>query len=470
MTEPVDAAFTAFHAADRLRPKAHDPWEVFGERVRRFEVHLSGARTEMIRAPIELEGFGLRVFRRADDQLGVGVAAGTSLSDAGVLAALESAESVAKHARFPARKIDLPGTAGHPASVEIVDRESWDHPVAAIERVARSLLAPLEGRPNVVPSFGSVRLSLYDTTITNSEGLHRRFSHSMMEYEFAIKATGGPSGAPPGEYWVNRRSRRLPSDTELARDVESWCGMAQDVRTAKAPSTGQTRVILPPGVLSDILPAIVGFRMSGAAQLRKMTPPPGTTVGSSGVTITDDGLLPFGLGTAPCDDEGVAQSRRPLVEGGVARGSMQDLLHASALGESPTGNGRRDSALFPNWFHFSQAPGPTSTTVVLAPGRAGSDEELMEACGEGIWVDQLGYAFPDPLSGAFGGEIRSAYRIHRGKRAEPLRGGTLGGVVFAPAGEASLLMSIEAIGTRSELSGNLLSPPILVDGMTIAGA
>jgi predicted Zn-dependent protease len=377
---------------------------------------------------------------------------------------------VAKSSRFPARRVDLPGTAGHPAAVDVVDREGWDRPVEAIQRIAHALVTPLDGRPGLAPSFGSVRLTLYDTTIANSEGLHRRFSHSALEYEFAVQSSGGVGGAPPGEHWVNARARRLPSDSEIARDVERWSVLAADMRTAQAPSTGPTNVVLPPGVLADILPAIVGYRMSGPAQLRKMTPPVGTTVGSPLVTIADDGLLPYGLGTAPCDDEGTSQSRRVLIEAGVAQGSVQDLLHASALGESATGNGRRDSLTFPGWFHFNEPLSAQATTISLAAGSGGTDRELMEACGEGIWIDQLGYAFPDPLSGAFGGEIRSAYRIRGGKRAEALRGGTLGGIVFAPPGETSLLTSIQAIGSRPELVGALHAAPVLVHGMTVAGA
>jgi predicted Zn-dependent protease len=470
MSEPADAAFTAFHVADRLRAHAQPPWEVYGERARRYEVHLNGTRTEMIRAPVEVEGFGIRVFRPSEEKMGVGVAASTSRSDASVLAALEMAESLARHSSFPARRIDLPGTAGHAASVEVIDREAWDRPVDAIRRIAHALLAPLEGRTGLSPSFGSVRVNLYDTTLANSEGLHRRYSHTSVEYEFAVQSTGGPEGAPPGEHWVNARARRLPTDAEIARDVERWSVLARDMRTARAPATGPTRIVLPPSVLADIVPAIVGFRMSGPSQLRKMAPPVGSTVGGPNVTLRDDGLLPYALGTAPCDDEGTSQSRRTLIDAGVAQEPVQDLLHASALGAASTGNGRRDSAMFPSWFHFIEPVSAQPTTISLSPGKAGSDEELLEACGEGIWVDQLGYAFPDPLSGAFGGEIRSAYRIHNGKKAEPLRGGTLGGIVFAPPGEASLLTSIEGIGSRVELVGLLQSAPILVAGMTVAGA
>ena len=124
MSDPADAAFTAFHVADRLRAKAQPPWEVYGERTRRFEIHLNGSRTEMIRAPVEVEGFGLRVFQPDDSRWGWASPASTSRSDASVLAALDMAESLARHSSFPARRIDLPGTAGHAASVEVIDREA----------------------------------------------------------------------------------------------------------------------------------------------------------------------------------------------------------------------------------------------------------------------------------------------------------------------------------------------------------
>ena len=470
MSEPADAAFTAFHAADRLRAKASSPWEVFGERIRRFEVHLNGRRVEMRRGPIELEGYSVRRFQRIDDQLGVGFSASTDLSDAGVLEALRRAEETAGYSRFPARRVELPGSSGHPAIVEVVDREIWDRPHEGMDRAVHALLGGFSEAGAVQPSFGSVRLTLTEVTLTNSEGLHRRYPHTLMDLEFAVKASGGPEGRAPGEYWVNLRGRSLPSDREIARSCLEWSKRSQDVRVAKAPQSGPTRVVLPTAVLSDILPPIVGYRMSGAAQLRKMSPPAGTTVGGPEVTITDDGLLPGALGTAPCDDEGTTQSRRALVESGVARSILYDLLHGSALGEPTSGNGRRASALFPSWFHFPSSTQPGSTTIVVSPGAGGTDQELIEACGDGIWIDQLGYAFPDPVSGAFGGELRCAYRIRGGKLAEPLRGGTFGGVVFGSPGEVSLLSAVKGIGSHPTLWGNLSSASLLVDGMSVAGA
>jgi predicted Zn-dependent protease len=470
MSETGDSAFTAFRVADRLRGRTEAPWEVVGERIHRYETHLSGTRTELTRAPVHVEGYSVRLFRRADDQLGVGFAASSDLSDAGIGRATESAEANARFARFPARKVELPGTAGHTAPVDIIDPEIAERPMEGIARVVHALLAAFEGRPHVQPSFGSVRVTQVEETIANSEGLHRRFAHTIMELEFAVKAFGGPESRPPGEHWVNERARALPQDGAIAKDVARWCTLAEDVRKAAPVTTGATRVILPASVLADILPPIIGYRLSGTAQLRKMCPPTGTRLGAEGVTLTDDGLLAHAVGTSPCDDEGTTQSRRPLIEGGVVKGALYDLLYGSALGEPSSGNGRRDSALFPQWMRFSQRTTPSSSTLVWSPGKGGSDTELIEACQDGLWVEQLGYAFPDALSGAFGGEIRSAYRIRNGKLAEPVRGGTLGGVVFADGNEPSLFNAVSSVGSSPSLCGFLKAPSVLFDGLTISGA
>jgi predicted Zn-dependent protease len=462
-------AFTAPHVAERLRGRVEAPWEVYGERLRRFELHLTGDRVETVRAPVLLEGYGLRLFRPFGGQMGVGVVASTDQSPEGIDAAVASATETAGVARFPTRRVELPGTTTRPpASIETTDPAVWERPMETIEAFVHTLLTSLEGRPGIVPSFGSVRATLTEMTLANSEGLQRHLPRTEVEFEVAITASGGPEGAPPGEYWVNRRTRGLTSQG-LGAEVDQWCEMAQDVRRTEKVATGPTNVVLSPGVVADVLPVILGFRMGGTAELRKIAPAEGDTVAHESVTILDDGLYPGAIGTAPFDDEGVPQAKRTLVETGIARENSYDVLHAGALGRSVTGNGRRDEAMFPSWFRFASATSPGASTLVLQGRDGGSDEELCEAAGEGIWVDQLGYAFPDALSGSFGGEIRVAYRIRGGRRAEPVRGGTVGGVVLAAPGTPSLLNSLHSVGRHPVLRGGLVAGPCLVEKMTVAG-
>ncbi|MCI4331973.1 MAG: TldD/PmbA family protein [Thermoplasmata archaeon] len=470
MSAPGSSADTAFRVAERLRGKVEAPWEVFGERLRRYEVHLNGGSVEMARGPIELEGFGLRVLRPVPSGLGVGFVATTGLGDEEVDRVRKAAEEFAPFGHSPAKAVVLPGSGGPgPASVESVDRALWERPEETLAEYVHALLEATGGRPEVVPSFGSVRVTLGEATLANSSGLERAYTQTLTDVEVAVKAFGGPEGAPPGEYWVNRRSRQL-DPRGLREEAAEWAQRAQDARRAKAPPTGPQRILFPTDVMTDVMPSILGFRFSGAAELRHMTPKADSKVAADSVHLWDDGQFPFGLGTAPVDDEGTPSGRTRLVKSGEMGAVMLDLIHASATGRpDSTGNGRRDSIDFAPWFHFTRAPAPVTTTIVLEPGKGGTDEEMIEAAGDGIWLGQLGYAFPDDISAAFGGEIRIGYRIRHGKLAEPIRGGTLGGVLIAAPGDPSILGSVSNLGSRSVLSGHLSAPTMQVENVTVAG-
>jgi PmbA protein len=470
MSEPSFGAESAYRAAEQVRKASvPGPWDVYGERIERYEVHLNGNVREMVRAPITLEGVGLRVIRSFEQKLGVGFAATTDTSAASMAKAVSDAEATARYSRFPASAAQLPSDRPRAEAVESVDRAAWSKPLESVEAYVHALLTAFEGRPGIVPSFGSVHLTLAEATLANSAGLEHRASRTTVDLEVAVKAFGGPEGRPPGEYWVTSRTVQL-DPRSLAGLVDTWCQRAKDVRVAKPPSAGDQTVVLPPRVLTDILPEILSYRLSGSAELRGIAPKPGEMLGTPTISIWDDGRFPYAIGTSAVDDEGNVQSKRSLVASGAASATLYDVLHASAAGRTSTGSGLRESIGYPAWEHFSASPHPTATTMVLSTGDIASDAEIAEAAGEGIWVDQLGYAFPDALSAAFGGEIRIGYRIRHGKIAEPLRGGTVGGVVVSGAGEKSLLNSIVGLGKRPELTAHLSCPTLIVGNMSVGGS
>jgi len=470
MTPPSPPAETAFRVAEQLR--APEPWEVYGERIQRFEVHLSGSRVEMIRGPIALEGYGLRILRPREGKTGVGFQASTDLSPAGIRATLEDAEQNTRHSEFPASRVELPASArGGTPTAEIVDRRLWEKPLDSIDAYVAELIRGFGSHKDATPSFGSVRATLSETSIANSAGLRVQFPQTMVDFEVAVKSFGGPEGAPPGEYWVNAASRQLDL-ARLPADIEEWCRYAADVRRASPPPTGEVAVLLPAGVLAGILPAVLGTRFTGAARLRKIAPHPGEVVAAPTLTVRDDGLFPWSPGSAPFDAEGQVRESRPIIEQGKVAAILYDALHAGAFdaqstasavrGRSPTG--------FIDWRQFTRPPGVSSSTLSVAPGEGGSDAELIETVEDGVWVQQLGWAIPDSISGAFGGEIRIGYRIRHGKLAEPVRGGTVGGFVMSAPGRPSLLQNVAAIGGRATLAEEVASPTLVVRNLTVAGA
>jgi predicted Zn-dependent protease len=466
LSRPGDAA--AFRVGDRLA--GQEPWEVYGERIRRYEIHITGEKIEMTRGPIALEGYGLRLFRHRENVTGVGHQASNDLTDEGIRAAAADAERGARYASFPTPKVELP--TGHGATggiVEVMDRGLWEYPMDSLDGFVSALRAAFEGRNDIAPSFGSVRATLSEVSICNSAGLRTGYGHTTVELELGVKSFGGAEGPAPGEYWVTESDRCLrPSD--LRQRADDWCRYAEDVRRGRPPPTGDMAVVMPPSVLAGILPTVFGGRFTGAARIRQVAPVPGMRLGSELATIHDDGRIPWAPMSSPVDDEGVPQRRRTLLDHGVVTTILYDTLHAGAFEASSTGNGFRGlSSGFRSWYRFLKPPDASPSTIALDPGSGGTDAELVECAGEGIWVQQIGWSSPDPLTGAFGGEIRLGYRIRGGKLAESIRGGTVGGIALGPEGSPSLMTRLEAIGSKAALSEPVSSPPVLVRSLVVAG-
>jgi len=470
MTPTSGTADTAPRVADRLKGhRLAAPWDVYGERVRKYEVHLSAGRVELIRGPVAVEGYGLRVIRPGDGTIGTGFQASTDLSAAGVQRVVDEAESNARFAKFPARSIELPSTVVPRAEVSIIDPSLWDDPAGSLRRHIAALQDALQAEPDASVTFGSVKAILTETTLANSSGLEASYQHATVMTELGVLAHGGPEGAPAGEYWVTDIARRLETD-DLPSKVHAWARYARDARHASPPPTGEIAVLLPPESLDGILPGALGFQFSGMGRLHELAPAKGAAVGPDWLEIADDGTVPWAPKSSPFDDEGVGQRRRELVLGGRTDDLMCDLAHASATGLTPTGNGLRIAGGGPpQWLRFTQSPRPTTSTISIPAGVGGTDEELAEQAGEGVLVQQFGWASPDGSTTAFGGEIRIGYRIHNGKIGEPIRGGTVGGRVVAPDGGRSLLHDLVAAGKTPQLSGGVLVPSLLSRGLTVSG-
>lgn len=459
---------TARSVADLLGPLTQGPWEVFGQHLVHHEVHLTGREIELVRGPVEVEGFSVRVFRRHDSVLGVGQASSNRADVEGVRAALDRAERWAPLSSFPTPKFDVaPGGAAPPGHGP-VDPAVRDRPLESIHAFVAELLAAHPERSDVQPSFGSVRVTYGTTSVVNSAGLERSHDASYVELEWAVKSSGGPEGPAPGEYWVNSTAARLGASA-LGVDVPRWSRLARDVRTARPPAGGPNTVLFPASVLHDIIPPIVGFRLSAAAALRKIAPGSGEAIAAPGTTITDEPGLPWGPAGGPFDDEGRPTSSRVILEDGNVRGLYSDGLHAAALGSGEPGNAWRAGGVYSTWFRFVAGAQPSPSNLVIRPGDGGKEADLLESVGEGLWLEQLGYAFPDPISGAYGGEIRIGYRVHRGKLAEPVRGGTVGSLLFGPKDTPTLLGAIRHIGSEPTLVGAFSSPTLAVADMPVAG-
>jgi TldD protein len=208
--------------------------------------------------------------------------------------------------------------------------------------------------------------------------------------------------------------------------------------TAKAPPSGNYRVVLHPTICATLLHEAIGhpleadLAMEGGGFGNYVDKP----VMSNLITIYDDGSVKGGLGFLPYDDEGVKSNHTTLVEKGMLRSFMHDRTSAANMKAPPTGNAHA--------WDYSVEPLIRQTNIGIEPGDL-TIEEMVEDIEEGLFIE-----------GTFGGQadanadftfgFQNAYWIRKGRMAEMTRGANLSGNAI------SVFKTIDAVSKDAVLS------------------
>src|SRR3989442_12663406 len=102
--------------------------------------------------------------------------------------------------------------------------------------------------------------------------------------------------------------------------------------------------------------------------------------GSELMNVSADATAAGGLGSFGWDDEGVAARSTPIVERGVLRGLLTSRETAPRAGLDSSGGCMRAQG-------FARQPIVRMTNVNLAPGHAGSLEDLIASTDRGIYME-----------------------------------------------------------------------------------
>jgi len=186
------------------------------------------------------------------------------------------------------------------------------------------------------------------------------------------------------------------------------------------------------------------------------------------ISIADDALDPRGLPKA-FDFEGTPKQRVELVENGIVRGVVWDRATAAQARDGAVSTGHAGPIESRDW-------GPLPYALSVAPGEAGSAEELAELVGDGIYITRLHYlGVVHPREGVVTGMTRDGtFRIRNGKIAEPLVNlrftvavPELLGEVFALTRTVALVNSQNFYGERYPYG--VLAPALAAARFTITG-
>ena len=185
----------------------------------------------------------------------------------------------------------------------------------------------------------------------------------------------------------------------------------------------------------------------------------GEQIAAPFVNIIDDPMREGSPIKTPFDGEGVATSRRAIVENGVLKTMLYDLTTAKKAGVISTGNGQKGSYASP----VSIAP----YNFGLMAGDCDLDTLLSKA-GEGIYITECKgfHAGANAVTGDF--SIESAgFMIRGGKLAESVKSFTVAGNFF------QLLKELDTLGNevRWGIPGRTVfgAPDVLVRDMSVAG-
>ncbi|NCB30922.1 MAG: TldD/PmbA family protein [Clostridia bacterium] len=192
----------------------------------------------------------------------------------------------------------------------------------------------------------------------------------------------------------------------------------------------------------------------------------GQKIASEKVTAVDDGTLAGEWGGIRVDDEGNPSQRNVLIEKGILKSYLVDILGSRIMGHPVTGSARRES--------YQYAPTSRMTNTFFAPGED-DEEEMIATMGEGLFARRMGGGSVNPLTGEFNFAVLEGYWVRDGKILTPVRGASLIGR------GAETLLAIDRVGRRmwmgygmcgsksGSVPTNVGQPRIRVSGMTIGG-
>ncbi len=349
-----------------------------------------------------------------------------------ILRAAETASAIAKSGSATA-SIGLKAVR-HPShvTVRIALQDVTDE--KRLDVMRRAHQAALDYDPRIAMASIDYYDEIRGRTIANSEGL--LFTDELPLLFFIIQALSRSGGASHmGRERISAHSGFEMFDGGAAEKAARACAReAVAMLEARDAPAGKMDVVMQNGWGGVLVHEAVGHPLEAdniAKNIGAFTGKLGSKVASPVFTMIDDGTLPGFRGTTSVDDEGTPMKRNVLIEKGVLRKYMTDILSARQIKAERTGNGRRES--------FRYLPIPRMTNTFIDAGRD-APADILTSTKSGLYVQALSGGSVNPVTGVFNFTCREAYLIENGRKTQPVRGATLIGSCL------DVIQSVDAVG------------------------
>jgi PmbA protein len=218
-------------------------------------------------------------------------------------------------------------------------------------------------------------------------------------------------------------------------------------------ASARVPVVFDPRVAGSLLRHLIGA-VSGPSITRGtsfLMNSLGETVFPAGTMVIDDPHIRRGLRSKPFDAEGVANTRRAVIDDGRLTTWLLDLRSARQLGMESTGHASRGT---------TSPPSPAPTNLYLEPGSR-PPGDLIGEIGQGFYVTQLLGMGVNLVTGDYS-RGAAGFWIENGELAYPVSEVTIAGNLrdmfanMTPASDLVLRYGVDA-------------PTLRIESMTVAG-
>ena len=242
-------------------------------------------------------------------------------------------------------------------------------------------------------------------------------------------------------------------DVNAAAVADGCAKDALDKLGAGKLASGARSVIIRSNAMADLLSTFCSVFSADNAQkgMSLLAGKEGQTIASEHVTLMDDPLMPWGLGSCPFDREGAATATKHVIENGVLRTLLHNRKTAKKAGVKTTGNAAGSGRVAPSNLYIQ--PGGQSVDALLA------------AMQDGLLITELSglHAGANPISGDFS-LLARGFEVIGGKCIRAVEQFTVAGNFYA------LLQDVTAVANDLLFEGSPIgSPSVAVKSLNIAG-
>tara|TARA_R110002110_G_scaffold103598_24_gene261942 strand:- start:4065 stop:5408 length:1344 start_codon:yes stop_codon:yes gene_type:complete len=321
---------------------------------------------------------------------------------------------------------------------------------AALEddaRRAEAAAMAVQGITQVEASASQSRRRIHLAASNGFAGGYMRSSRSVSAVAFAGEGSGMERD------WA-AEGRIFATDLPGADEIGTLAAERALARLgARKPRTGTFPVLyderISAGLIGHLLGAVNGSAITrGSSWLRDAL---GTQVLPIGLSVIEDPHRARVGGSRLFDSEGLATTRRAIVENGLLTGWVLDLASARKLGLQSTANAARGT---------SAPPSPGTSNIDLTPGTA-TRADLIAQMGTGLLVTSLIGSSINPTTGDYS-RGASGFWVENGEITHAVNECTIAGNL-----RDMLMRIIPANDARAHMSTRV--PSLLIEGLTIAG-